>query len=162
MRPWISWYTFSGGTRLSTSIGLFEYSSIGARGDGVPDESWQRTNLKRAGIINHQWPENNIFLYHRLSGWWCCPESRRQDAKVWAWGSGGVKVFTDEIVPGVGVCFGAIPTHSELLIWRISCVAITIVPIYTYFGYALAIMMDNSHSTSLVLFCFYLLLCYIF
>ena len=42
---------------------------------------------------------------------------------------------------GVGVCFGAIPTHSELLIWRISCVAITI---YIFFGYALAIMMDST------------------
>ena len=32
------------------------------------DESWQRTNLKRAGNINRQWLENNIFLYHRFSG----------------------------------------------------------------------------------------------
>ena len=47
-------------------------------------------------------------------------------------------------MPGVGVCFGAIPTHSELLIWRISCVAITVVPIYIFFGYALAIMMDST------------------
>ena len=45
---------------------------------------------------------------------------------------------------GVGVCFGAIPTHSELLIWRISCVAITVVPIYIFFGYALATMMDST------------------
>ena len=43
-----------------------------------------------------------------------------------------LKVFTDEIVFGVGVCFGAIPTHTELLIWRISCVAITVVPIYIF------------------------------
>ena len=47
--------------------------------------------------------------------------------------------FANGIVLGVGVCFGAIhciawhfsfPTHKELLIWRISCVAITAVPIY--------------------------------
>ena len=66
-------------------------------------------------------------------------------------GSGDVKVFTDKIVLGVGVCFAAIhciawqfsfPTHTELLlIWRVPCVAITAVPIYIYciywicFGY---------------------------
>ena len=67
-------------------------------------------------------------------------------------GGGDLKVFTDKIVLGVGVCFGAISTHTELLIWRISCVSITVVPIYIYiFGYALAIMMDSSHSTSLML-----------
>ena len=42
------------------------------------------------------------------------------------------------MVLGVGVCFGAIhciswdfsfPTHAELLTWRVSCVAITAVPI---------------------------------
>ena len=47
--------------------------------------------------------------------------------------------FANIIVLGVGVCFGAIhciawhfsfPTHAELSIWRISCVAITAVPIY--------------------------------
>ena len=47
--------------------------------------------------------------------------------------------IADLIVLGVGVCFGAIhciswhfsfPTHAELLIWRISCVAITVVPSY--------------------------------
>ena len=32
---------------------------IGARGDGVPDE---RTDLKRAGIISRQWPENFFFF----------------------------------------------------------------------------------------------------
>ena len=45
----------------------------------------------------------------------------------------------DLIVLGVGVCFGAIhciawhfsfPTHEELSIWRISSVAMTVVPFY--------------------------------
>ena len=48
-------------------------------------------------------------------------------------------MIADVIMLGVGVCFGAIhciawhfsfPTHAELLIWRISSVAITAVPIY--------------------------------
>ena len=53
--------------------------------------------------------------------------------------SGYCAMIADGIVLGVGVCFGAIhciawffsfPTHTELLIWRISSVAITAVPIY--------------------------------
>ena len=47
--------------------------------------------------------------------------------------------FANVIVLGIGVCFGAIhciawhfsfPTQAELSIWRMSCVAITAVPIY--------------------------------
>ena len=50
------------------------------------------------------------------------------------------------VVLWVGVCFGAIhciswgfsfPTHVELLIWRVSCVAITAVPIYISLGFLL-------------------------
>ena len=53
--------------------------------------------------------------------------------------SDGYVLIADGIVLGVGVCFGAIhciawhfsfPTSTELLMWRISSVAITAVPIY--------------------------------
>jgi len=60
--------------------------------------------------------------------------------RFWADSTGNGVITADLIVLGVGVCFGAIhcialgfpfPTHAELLIWRISCVAITaVVPIY--------------------------------
>ena len=52
---------------------------------------------------------------------------------------GGYYIPADIIVLGVGFCFGAIhciawrfsfPTPTELLMWRISCVAITAVPVY--------------------------------
>ena len=52
-------------------------------------------------------------------------------------------VFADAIMLGVGVCFGAIhciawvftfPNRTELLMWRISSVAITAVPIYIFLG----------------------------
>ena len=52
----------------------------------------------------------------------------------------------DRIVIGVGICFGAIhciswgfsfPTQAELLIWRVSCVAITAVPVYISLGFIL-------------------------
>ena len=58
--------------------------------------------------------------------------------------------IADAIVLGVGVCFGAIhciswgfsfPTHAELLIWRVSCVAITAVPIYISLGSFLGLLL---------------------
>ena len=60
--------------------------------------------------------------------------------------------FADMIVLGVGVCFGAIhciswdfsfPTHTELLMWQILCVAITAVPIYIPLGFFLGGWLDN-------------------
>ena len=60
--------------------------------------------------------------------------------RFWANSTDHVFIITaDLIVLGVGVCFGAIhciawlfpfPTQTELLIWRISSVAITALPIY--------------------------------
>ena len=62
------------------------------------------------------------------------------------------------IMLGVGVCFGAIhciawhfsfPTHTELLIWRISSVAITALPIYIplvfVFGGLLGVSIDTKN-----------------
>ena len=59
----------------------------------------------------------------------------------WANTTDGEQAISDLIVLGLGVCFGAIhciawvfsfPTYTELLIWRISSVAITAVPIYIF------------------------------
>ena len=73
--------------------------------------------------------------------------------RFWGNSTDNEQVTADMIVLGVGVCFGAIhciswgfsfPTHTELLMWRVSCVAITAVPIYIplgfYFGVWLAAM----------------------
>ena len=60
--------------------------------------------------------------------------------KFWANTTDEQKI-ADVVVLAVGVCFGAIhciawvfsfPTYAELLIWRISSVAITAVPIYIF------------------------------
>ena len=72
--------------------------------------------------------------------------------RFWANSDGGEVIIADLIVIGVGVCFGAIhciawdfsfPAHAELLMWRISCVAITAVPVYIFFMVALADLLDK-------------------
>ena len=59
--------------------------------------------------------------------------------RFWADSTGDNAAIADIIVLGVGICFGAIhciawgfpfPTDTELLIWQVSSVAITVVPIY--------------------------------
>ena len=68
----------------------------------------------------------NLSLEAKIPRFWAC--STAKDVAI-----------ADIIVLGVGVCFGAIhciawsfsfPTYAELSIWRISCVAITSVPVY--------------------------------
>ena len=60
--------------------------------------------------------------------------------------------IADGIMLGVGICFGAIhciawrfsfPTDAELLMWRISCVAITAIPLYIFLGFFLGIVLDS-------------------
>ena len=62
-------------------------------------------------------------------------------------------IIADAIVLVVGVCFGAIhciawifsfPTHEELLMWRISSVGITAVPVFAPFMFLLAIWLNDS------------------
>ena len=59
--------------------------------------------------------------------------------RFWANSTMNSVLIADIIVLGVGICFGAIhciawgfpfPTHAELLMWRMSSVAITAVPVY--------------------------------
>ena len=69
--------------------------------------------------------------------------------------------IADGIVLGVGVCFGAIhciawhfsfPTSTELLMWRISSVAITAVPVYVLLMTGLGILRDNTEFGDVMLY----------
>ena len=72
--------------------------------------------------------------------------------RFWASSTADNTGIADIIVLGVGVCFGAIhciawsfpfPTHAELLMWRISSVAITAVPVYIPLTIGLGIWLEN-------------------
>ena len=80
--------------------------------------------------------------------------------KFWANSSGENAMIADIIVLWVGVCFGAIhciswgfsfPTDTELLMWRILCVAITAVPIYITLGYFCAARLEKMNLDKFVM-----------
>ena len=78
----------------------------------------------------------------------------------WANSSENNALIANVIMLGVGVCFGAIhciawsfsiPTHAELLIWRVSSVAITAVPAHIFLMGLLSLWMKNKKfDTALV------------
>ena len=77
--------------------------------------------------------------------------------RFWGDTTGEDVIISNVIMLGVGVCFGVIhciawhfssPTHTELLMWRISSVAITVLPIYIplmiVFGGLLGTLIDSE------------------
>ena len=81
----------------------------------------------------------------------------REDRVPRFWGDTTGEDVINVIMLGVGVCFGAIhciawhfssPTHTELLMWRISSVAITVLPTYIplmiVFGGLLGTLIDSE------------------
>ena len=80
--------------------------------------------------------------------------------RFWADSSWSDAQGADMIVLGVGVCFGAIhciswgfsfPTYTELLMWRVLCVAITAVPIYITLGYFCAARLEKMNLDKFVM-----------
>ena len=74
--------------------------------------------------------------------------------RFWANSTGNGVLIADLIMLGVGICFGAIhciawgfsfPTHTELLMWRVSSVAIIAVPVYIPLVFGLANWMSDMH-----------------
>ena len=83
--------------------------------------------------------------------------------RFWADSADIDAAIADIIVLGVGVCFGAIHciswgfsflTDTELLMWRVSCVAITAVPIYISLGFILSSWLSEMGFGDTVLYFF--------
>ena len=77
--------------------------------------------------------------------------------RIWANNTDNDATNAVLILLGVGVCFGAIhctawlfsfPTHIELLIWQISSVCITAVPIYILLMLFLAKWLSNRYNSA--------------
>ena len=73
--------------------------------------------------------------------------------RFWANSTEDDFLIADIIMLGVGICFGAIhciawgfsfPTHTELLMWRVSSVTITAVPVYIPLIFGLATWLENT------------------
>ena len=78
--------------------------------------------------------------------------------RFWANNTGNDFMTADLIMLGVGICFGAIhciawgfpfPTHAELLIWRVSSVAITTVPVYISLLSGLGVWVENGDDDTI-------------
>ena len=79
----------------------------------------------------------------------------REDRVPMFWGNSAIDQvrIADLIMLGVGICFGAIhciawdfsfPTDAELLMWQISCAAITVVPVYILSGFNWTVVLHSE------------------
>ena len=85
----------------------------------------------------------------------------REDRVPMFWGnSTGEVLIADTIMFGLGIYFGAIhciawsfsfPTDAELLMWQISCVAITAVPAYFFLGFFFIVVLESVIASVIVI-----------
>ena len=87
-----------------------------------------------------------------IQDWYVDLSGKDRVPRFWADDQSSGYVSADLIVLLVGVCFGAIhciswgfsfPTHTELLMWRVFCVAIIVVPVYISLGLLLGLWLEG-------------------
>ena len=110
----------------------------------------------RLGVCESTWEEigNDFKAIRSYIASGVGPGREDRELTFWDNSDNNEVIISDAIVVGVGVCFGAIhciswgfsfPTHTELLMWRVSNITITAVPIYITLGILLAKYWCSEH-----------------
>ena len=127
---------------------------------------------QRSTAWEYTWRDKVVYVSEMIVGYIASNQDRGADLRhedrvprFWAGNSCNADT-ANAIVLLVGVCFGAIhciswgfsfPTHTELLMWRVSCVSMTALPIYISLGFLLGVWLDNmdldGFSLAVFIFC---------
>ena len=117
---------------VNRPVRVFRKSDVGELTSEEPRSSSKTflDNMKRVAYFSGPVQDDNVDLTRR-----------DRVPRFWANNTDDHALNANIVMVGAGVCFGAIhciawhfsfPTHRELMIWRVSSVAITAVPVYFF------------------------------